>query len=273
MATLGVPFSTMRADIDEKAVRHADPYALPVVVAAAKCKALLQRVRIPAVIITADQVVLGPVATSAAARGGHPAANPAELAAAVGLPAGDPVVGFPEALAPGDGASDGDGSAEATGTGGAADGTPAGNGRARCVVEVREKPESEAEAADFVRRYGGGWVQCVSGLVAHNTRTGQRAAAIDVATVEFDAIPEEAQVAMLRPASGEPSPLLRSAGAVVVEHPAVAPFVRTMHAPIDSVMGLPKALVRDLLAAVGGPVLPSEPQPAALAHGSAAAAE
>lgn len=271
MATLGVPFSTMRADIDEKAVRHIDPYALPVVVAAAKCKALLQRVRIPAVIITADQVVLGPAAESGAETRGFPVADPAELAAAVGLSAGDPVVGFPEGLAGAEGAGAADGAAAAAGTGGAAVGAPAANGRARCVVEVREKPESEAEAADFVRRYSGGWVQCVSGLVAHNTRTGQRAAAIDVATVEFDAIPEEAQAAMLRPASGEPSPLLSSAGAVVVEHPAVAPFVRKMHAPIDAVMGLPKALVRDLLAAVGGPALPSEP--AALPHDASAAAE
>jgi len=38
MEELGIPFSVMKPGIDEKAVRHADPKQLPVVVALAKAK-------------------------------------------------------------------------------------------------------------------------------------------------------------------------------------------------------------------------------------------
>jgi predicted house-cleaning NTP pyrophosphatase (Maf/HAM1 superfamily) len=54
----------MKADIDEKAVRHEDPYLLPLAVARAKAMALLDAVtvRYPAgaLLLTCDQVVLGP---------------------------------------------------------------------------------------------------------------------------------------------------------------------------------------------------------------------
>jgi len=253
MSSLGVRFSTMRPDIDEKAVRHEDSYVLPVVVAAAKCKALLDRVRIPAVIVTADQVVIGPAgaraeagagadgaAAEASASGGAASSSESaalDLASRLGLSAGDPVVGLP---LPG-----GDGTAP-----------PGGNGRAACAVEVREKPRDAAEAADFISRYSGSWVQCVSAVVVHNTRTGQRAAGLDVVTVEFDDIPASAVAEAVRPVAGAPPAVLSCAGGVMIEHDAIKPFVRRLGGPEDSVFGLPKTLLRDLLAAVGGPVIP-----------------
>jgi len=68
MSEMGYHFSTLSPDIDEKAIRHPNPYLLPTLVARAKADALVKRVNIPALIITADQVVLAPrPATSAAA--------------------------------------------------------------------------------------------------------------------------------------------------------------------------------------------------------------
>lgn len=64
----GVAFTCLSPDIDEKAVRHADPYVLPLMVARAKAQALLKRITTEAalaakyphgaILITADQVVL-----------------------------------------------------------------------------------------------------------------------------------------------------------------------------------------------------------------------
>lgn len=51
-------FSCMSPDIDEKAIRHPDPRQLPLCVARGKMEALKKRVTTPAIIITADQIVL-----------------------------------------------------------------------------------------------------------------------------------------------------------------------------------------------------------------------
>lgn len=57
LAKAGYSFDVMRADIDEKAIRHPDPSVLTVRIATAKADALLLRVRKPSLLITADQVV------------------------------------------------------------------------------------------------------------------------------------------------------------------------------------------------------------------------
>ncbi len=55
---MGYTFEVMPADIDEKAIRNGDPKALTMALAKAKAEALLPRINEPALLITADQVVL-----------------------------------------------------------------------------------------------------------------------------------------------------------------------------------------------------------------------
>jgi len=54
----GMRFDLARADIDEKAIRHDDYEQLPLLIARAKADALVKRIKEPALLITADTVVI-----------------------------------------------------------------------------------------------------------------------------------------------------------------------------------------------------------------------
>lgn len=54
----GYEFEVMVSNIDEKAVRHEDLYELPLLLAKAKAEALLPQIKEPALLITADQVIV-----------------------------------------------------------------------------------------------------------------------------------------------------------------------------------------------------------------------
>lgn len=58
LAEMGHEFETMSPDIDEKAVRRDDPSELVSVLAEAKSRALLPRLKEPCILITSDQVVV-----------------------------------------------------------------------------------------------------------------------------------------------------------------------------------------------------------------------
>ncbi len=54
----GYPFTVMHASIDEKLIRSDDYHELPILIARAKARALLPQITEPALLITADLVVL-----------------------------------------------------------------------------------------------------------------------------------------------------------------------------------------------------------------------
>ena len=54
----GYKFEVMISDIDEKAIRHENLYELPLRLAKAKAEALLPKIKEPAFLITADQVIV-----------------------------------------------------------------------------------------------------------------------------------------------------------------------------------------------------------------------
>lgn len=58
MAEMGYEFEVMTADINEKAIRKSDPKELTMALAKAKAAALIPRVKEPALLITADQIVM-----------------------------------------------------------------------------------------------------------------------------------------------------------------------------------------------------------------------
>ncbi len=57
MERAGFVFETCSADIDEKAIRDADPHKLTLALAHAKAEALAPKIVEPALLITSDQVV------------------------------------------------------------------------------------------------------------------------------------------------------------------------------------------------------------------------
>ena len=246
MSEMGYNFSTLNPDIDEKAIRHPNPYVLPTLVARAKADALVKRVNIPALIITADQVVLAPrpdLEASVAAAGGS---GPSETA------------------------SHTDESAAAAGI----DVASIQNGTERhdpSSVEMREKPESLEQARRFIETYSGKWIQTVSAIVVHNTATGARVDGVDLATVHFADIPSATIDALLQPpADGSaPLPLIMScAGAVQVENHLLEPLITHKTASNDSIFGLPKQLLAKLLVSQGAPAPAVEPT---LPHGASVA--
>ena len=58
MEHLGMPFTVMSADIDERAIRYDDPRELTRAIARAKADALLAQIKDEALLITADTVVV-----------------------------------------------------------------------------------------------------------------------------------------------------------------------------------------------------------------------
>jgi predicted house-cleaning NTP pyrophosphatase (Maf/HAM1 superfamily) len=265
---LGVRFMQMPADLDEKALparaKHgSDLYAIPMLVAGAKCDKLVEEIKVPAIVITADQVVLtprdplsrhptaevlSPVRASEDDEGGEvrhavSGSRPGDLAALARV---WPSCPCPDDLAPALGVEAGQHL-----FGYAPMASKEASPRAVGPVELREKPSSIEEMVSFIRSYSGSWVQCVSGVVVHNTATNQRVVGLDIATVLFDDI-DEATISEVakQAASGEESPM-HCCGAVMVEHPLLADHVISMDRPKDAVQGLPSDLLTHLLEQVG----------------------
>ena len=108
--------------------------------------------------------------------------------------------------------------------------------------QILEKPENEAEAREFIAGYGKAAPSTVGSCVVTDSATGQQWHAVDTATVHFKPIPEATVDQLL--AEGE---VYHCAGGLMVEHPLVAPHIERMEGEMDSIMGLRKATVEDLL--------------------------
>ncbi len=166
---LGYSFEVLSPGIDEQAIRAEDPAALTLALAEAKGDAVAARVREPALILSADQVVT------------H---------------------------------------------GGA----------------IREKPRSEAEARHFLRTASQAPLETVSAVAVTHVPTGSRAAGVEVVRIHLAPIPEAVIERLVR--EGE---VLHCAGALRLEDPLLAPYLRGLSGMLDSVMGLPKELTRRLI--------------------------
>lgn len=234
MRELGVEFRVEKPDIDEKAITHGDRLQLPLAVARAKAAALRERIHEPAILITADQILLAPPAREADdAEGGGGGGGGGEASSSASSTSTSP-------------------------SGGSATPNARAEGPAEDGLEVHEKPESLAQARAFIRGYSGGLVKTVSAVVVTNLLTGAQADGIDIATLHFRPIPEASIVAAVEPVRSattgaeEPSPVLSCCGALCIEHPPLAPYLDRVEGSTDSVFGLPKVLLASLVAKVGG---------------------
>jgi len=116
-----------------------------------------------------------------------------------------------------------------------------------CGDEVREKPENEAQARQFLESYRSGkGATCINGMVVHNTRTGKRVSVTDCATVFWKAFPDSVVEHLI--AKGE---IYTSAGGFTIENPELQAYQDRLEGTVDSIEGLPvKALTSLLLHAV-----------------------
>jgi len=111
--------------------------------------------------------------------------------------------------------------------------------------QLREKPESEEQAWEYLRSYAEAPVALNTGVVVTNTKTNATAEGTDVSRVHFKQIPDDVIEKLI--AEGE---IMNAAGAFKVEHPMLEPYVDHIEGTVESVMGLPIELTKKLMAAV-----------------------
>ncbi|PWA60997.1 Maf-like protein [Artemisia annua] len=107
---------------------------------------------------------------------------------------------------------------------------------------IREKPSNEEEAREFIKGYSGKQAATVSSVFVTNLKTGSAKGDFDKVEIHFHEIPDHAIEKLL-----EEGLVLRAAGALIIEHPLIVPYVKEVIGTTDSVMGLPKALTDKLL--------------------------
>ncbi|KAI3736981.1 hypothetical protein L2E82_26972 [Cichorium intybus] len=107
---------------------------------------------------------------------------------------------------------------------------------------IREKPSSEEEARQFIKGYSGKHAATLSSVFVTNLNTGFSKVDCDKAEIYFHDIPDDVVDKLI-----EEGLVLRVAGALIIEHPLIVPYVKNLIGTTDSVMGLPKALTEKLL--------------------------
>ncbi|XP_052200649.1 uncharacterized protein LOC127807076 [Diospyros lotus] len=107
---------------------------------------------------------------------------------------------------------------------------------------VREKPLNMEEARQFIQGYSGGHAATVSSVLVTNVKNGFRRGEWDKVEIYFHDIPDQVIDDLI-----EEGKVLYVAGALIIEHPLVLPYVKQVVGTTDSVMGLPKALTEKLI--------------------------
>jgi septum formation protein len=112
-----------------------------------------------------------------------------------------------------------------------------------CDGKLCEKPESEAEARAFLKKYSEGHpAETVCSLVVVNTETGKRVEGVDIAKVYFHELPQEFIDLFIK----EGDPYTR-AGGFGVQVPMFQPYLKKVEGTIESIVGMPIHLLEKLL--------------------------
>jgi septum formation protein len=111
---------------------------------------------------------------------------------------------------------------------------------------VREKPESEAEARQFLADYQVQPVQSASAVVVTDIGIGKRIDGVDNAETHFKAIPPEAVDGLIADGC-----VFGCAGGFCVQHPLFEPWIEKIVGEKESVAGLPITLTKRLLSEIG----------------------
>jgi septum formation protein len=113
-----------------------------------------------------------------------------------------------------------------------------------CNGEILEKPESIEQARDFVARYAHHPPSTVGSCVLTHLPSGVSVSGVDTATIHFlETIPAD----LIDRLVADDQPVLSCAGGLMVEHPLVKEYIHSIDGTEDSVMGLSKDLVLQLL--------------------------
>ena len=114
-----------------------------------------------------------------------------------------------------------------------------------CDGLILEKPESVQEAKEFVGRYASTPPSTVGSCVITHIPSGIQVAGVDTATIHFT--PNLNADDLIDRLLANNEPILSCAGGLMVEHPFVREYLDRIDGTEDSVMGLSKRLVLNLL--------------------------
>ena len=107
---------------------------------------------------------------------------------------------------------------------------------------VREKPETEEQAREFLRSYSTMPVEVVTTVLVTNTKTDKSVQGIETAFVYFHKIPDEVIDDLIKVGG-----VMYAAGGFIVEDPKISKYVMHVEGGRDTVMGLPKLLTKQLI--------------------------
>jgi len=118
-----------------------------------------------------------------------------------------------------------------------------------CNDEILEKPDDIDQAKEFVAQYGSHPCSTVGCVVLHHLPSNTRVFDWHVATVHFNRLTLTKQAAsqLVDDLVQQDAPVLSCAGGLMIEHPLVQQYVDHVDGTEDSVMGLDKATVKELL--------------------------
>jgi septum formation protein len=109
---------------------------------------------------------------------------------------------------------------------------------------ILEKPNDVNEARSFIESYGTTNTPCstVGSIVVTDINTGIRKEGVDIANIYFKKFSKDVVDALI-----EEGEVMWCAGALMIEHKLVQPFIDKVDGNIDSVMGLSIDLLKKLL--------------------------
>eukprot|EP00242_Pyramimonas_sp_CCMP2087_P012104 CAMPEP_0198212190 /NCGR_PEP_ID=MMETSP1445-20131203/25574_1 /TAXON_ID=36898 /ORGANISM="Pyramimonas sp., Strain CCMP2087" /LENGTH=218 /DNA_ID=CAMNT_0043886585 /DNA_START=217 /DNA_END=873 /DNA_ORIENTATION=+ len=108
--------------------------------------------------------------------------------------------------------------------------------------KILEKPETREEARENLLSYSTAPARTVASIVCTNLDTGYTCEGVDCSEVFFHQIPDAILEKLL-----EDEITYQVAGGLCIEHPLVAPLIKSLVGSMDSVQGFPKELVKRLL--------------------------
>ena len=114
---------------------------------------------------------------------------------------------------------------------------------ALCDGVIREKPESELQAREFIKSYSeeGKPVVTCSGVVVVHVESGRRTEGVFYNKIQFNRIPDETVDEIVR---GDV--VYTCCGGFSVDDPVMGAWINSIEGGVDGVMGMPLGLLEDL---------------------------
>jgi septum formation protein len=117
-----------------------------------------------------------------------------------------------------------------------------------CDGKILEKPDDVAQAKEFIRYYGNHPCSTVGCVCLTHWPSQIRVTGLHIATITFrSTIADDADAIVDQLVNQERAPILSCAGGLMIEHPITQRYVDHIDGTQDSVMGLCKQTVLDLL--------------------------